>query len=45
VVALPIASSMGYWSVDVPLLWDIIANELPALKVEVLRLLRDSALD
>jgi hypothetical protein len=36
---------MGCWSADVLPLWDIIANELPALKVEVLRLLRDSALD
>ena len=29
----------GYWSVDFLLLWDVIENELPILKDEVLRLL------
>jgi uncharacterized protein with HEPN domain len=29
----------GYWSVDRLLLWDVTVNELPALKVEVVRLL------
>jgi uncharacterized protein with HEPN domain len=28
----------GYWSVDLILVWDVIANDLPALKAEVERL-------
>jgi uncharacterized protein with HEPN domain len=30
----------GYWSVDLLLVWDVIQNDLPALKSEVARLLR-----
>ncbi len=30
----------GYWSVDLLLVWDVIINELPVLKMEVERLLR-----
>jgi uncharacterized protein with HEPN domain len=29
----------GYWSVDLNLVWDVIANELPRLKAEVVRLM------
>ena len=29
----------GYWSVDLFLVWDVVANDLPALKAEVSRLL------
>lgn len=29
----------AYWSVDLPLVWDVIENELPDLKAEVRRLL------
>jgi uncharacterized protein with HEPN domain len=32
-----------YWSVDLPLVWDVIVNELPALKKEVERLLTRKA--
>jgi uncharacterized protein with HEPN domain len=28
----------GYWGVDLILVWDVIANDLPALKAEVSRL-------
>ena len=28
----------AYWSVDLQLVWDVVVNELPALKVEVARL-------
>jgi uncharacterized protein with HEPN domain len=28
----------GYWSVDLPLVWDVIEHELPDLKAEVQRL-------
>jgi uncharacterized protein with HEPN domain len=28
----------GYWSVDLLLVWDVVANELPRLKAEVARL-------
>ncbi len=28
----------GYWSVDLLLVWDVIANDLPRLKTEVARL-------
>ncbi len=31
----------GYWSIDLPLVWDVIENELPGLKAEVERLLLD----
>jgi uncharacterized protein with HEPN domain len=31
----------GYWSVDLILVWDVIANELPGLKAEVNRLLTE----
>jgi uncharacterized protein with HEPN domain len=31
----------AYWSVDLPLVWDVIENELPALKAEVRRLQRE----
>ena len=27
----------GYWSVDLPLVWDVIEKDLPALKADVLR--------
>lgn len=29
----------GYWSIDLLLVWDVVANDLPALKAEVSRLL------
>jgi uncharacterized protein with HEPN domain len=29
----------AYWSVDLPLVWDVIENDLPPLKAEVSRLL------
>ncbi len=29
----------GYWSVDLPLLWDVVVNEVPILRAEVVRLL------
>jgi uncharacterized protein with HEPN domain len=29
----------GYWSVDLPLVWDVIEYELPSLKVAISRLL------
>lgn len=29
----------GYWSIDLPLVWDVITNDLPGLKAEVHRLL------
>ena len=25
----------GYWSIDLPLVWDVIENDLPALKAEI----------
>lgn len=28
----------AYWSVDLPLVWDVVENELPRLKAEVQRL-------
>jgi uncharacterized protein with HEPN domain len=28
----------GYWSVDLLLVWDVVANDLPRLKIEVARL-------
>jgi uncharacterized protein with HEPN domain len=28
----------GYWSIDLPLVWDVVENELPDLKAEVQRL-------
>jgi len=31
----------GYWSVDLLLVWDAIQNDLPGLKREVARLLKD----
>jgi uncharacterized protein with HEPN domain len=31
----------GYWSVDLTLVWDVIENDLPALKVETDRLIGD----
>ncbi|HYI06870.1 MAG TPA: HepT-like ribonuclease domain-containing protein [Reyranella sp.] len=31
----------GYWSVDLLLVWDVIQKDLPGLKLEVARLLRD----
>jgi uncharacterized protein with HEPN domain len=31
----------GYWSVDLLLVWDVIRNDLPGLKREVERLLKD----
>jgi uncharacterized protein with HEPN domain len=31
----------GYWSVDLLLVWDVVANELPRLKIEVVRLLTE----
>lgn len=31
----------GYWSVDLVLVWDVVANELPKLKAEVTRLLAE----
>lgn len=34
-------SDPAYWSIDLPLVWDVIENELPALKVEVQRLQRE----
>jgi uncharacterized protein with HEPN domain len=35
----------GYWSVDLLLVWDVIANDLPVLKGEVTRLLAEAAAD
>lgn len=35
----------GYWSVDLLLVWDVIANDLPILKSEVDRLLTETAAD
>lgn len=35
----------GYWSVDMPLVWDVIVNDLPILKAEVDRLLTEIAGD
>jgi uncharacterized protein with HEPN domain len=29
----------AYWSIDLPLVWDVIENDLPPLKAEVTRLL------
>jgi len=31
----------GYWSVDPLLVWDVVANDLPRLKIEVARLLTE----
>jgi uncharacterized protein with HEPN domain len=31
----------GYWSVDLLLVWDVIQKDLPGLKLEFARLLRD----
>ena len=31
----------GYWSVDLLLVWDVIQKDLPGLKLEVARLLRN----
>lgn len=31
----------GYWSVDLPLVWDVIQKDLPGLKLEVARLRQD----
>jgi uncharacterized protein with HEPN domain len=31
----------GYWSVDLLLVWDVVASELPKLKTEVARLLAE----
>ena len=31
----------GYWSIDLLLVWDVIANDLPVLKAEVDRLLAE----
>jgi uncharacterized protein with HEPN domain len=35
----------GYWSVDLLLVWDVIANDLPVLKGEVDHLLAEAAAD
>jgi uncharacterized protein with HEPN domain len=31
----------GYWSVDLPLVWDVVVHELPRMKAEVARLLTE----
>jgi uncharacterized protein with HEPN domain len=31
----------GYWSIDLVLVWDVVANDLPLLKAEVSRLLTE----
>ena len=31
----------GYWSVDLLLVWDVVANDLPRLKIEVTRLVAE----
>jgi uncharacterized protein with HEPN domain len=31
----------GYWSIDLLLLWDVVANELPTLRSAVTRLITD----
>jgi uncharacterized protein with HEPN domain len=33
----------AYWSIDLPLVWDVIENDLPPLKAEVRRLLTQSS--
>jgi uncharacterized protein with HEPN domain len=35
----------GYWSVDLLLVWDVIENDLPGLKREVVRLLQELGRD
>ena len=32
----------GYWSIDLFLVWDVVARDLPVLKAEVARLLAES---
>jgi uncharacterized protein with HEPN domain len=31
----------GYWSVDLPLVWDVVVHDLPKMKAEVTRFLSD----
>ncbi|MCW5733072.1 MAG: DUF86 domain-containing protein [Enhydrobacter sp.] len=31
----------GYWSVDFMLVWDVVENDLPSLKMEVVRLIAE----
>ena len=33
----------GYWSIDLPLVWDVIEKQIPALEAEVATLLRGRA--